>query len=153
MSFIEFIGIVSFIVEFGGQTSKNVLDIRKMCLEMTLCVQAYFVKFYVFVFYETHRRSCLAKNIQGPTKVPWGRTHVCGQNCPKTVHLLREIDIQSPGWHPVGCGRRWNLRLGSQASIFKTLTQSTVDSTVCKWNDAPSMSQSSMNLCLHATLC
>ena len=36
--------------------SKNVYDVRNMCLEMTLCVQACFVKFYVFVLDEIYVR-------------------------------------------------------------------------------------------------
>ena len=32
------IGSVAIFVKFGGQISKNVHDVRKMCLEMTLCV-------------------------------------------------------------------------------------------------------------------
>ena len=32
----------------------NVHDVRKICLEMTLCVQAYFIEFYVFVLNEIH---------------------------------------------------------------------------------------------------
>ena len=44
-----YIGSVPSFVEFGGQTSKNVHDFRKMCLEMTLWVEEYFIEFYVFV--------------------------------------------------------------------------------------------------------
>ena len=33
-----YIGSVSGFVKFGGQISKNVHDVRKMFLEMTLCV-------------------------------------------------------------------------------------------------------------------
>ena len=39
---------------FGGQTLKNVHDVRNVCLETTLCVYVCFVEFYVFVFDETH---------------------------------------------------------------------------------------------------
>ena len=35
-------------MKFRGQTSKNVHDIRKVCLQTTLCVLACFVKFYMF---------------------------------------------------------------------------------------------------------
>ena len=44
-----FIDSVSSFVKFGGQTSKNVHDVRKVCLEKTLCVLACFIEFYVFV--------------------------------------------------------------------------------------------------------
>ena len=47
-----FIGSVSSLLKFGSQTSKSVQDIRKVCFEMTLCVLAYFVEFYVFVLDE-----------------------------------------------------------------------------------------------------
>ena len=43
-----FIGILSSNMKFGGQTSKNVHDVRRVCLETTLCVLACFVEFYVF---------------------------------------------------------------------------------------------------------
>ena len=38
--------------KFVGQTSKNIQDVRKVCLEMTLCVFAWFVDLYVFVLDE-----------------------------------------------------------------------------------------------------
>ena len=41
---------------FHGETSKNVHDIRKMCLEMTLSVKACLVEFYVFVLDELYVR-------------------------------------------------------------------------------------------------
>ena len=44
--------VLSF-VKFGGQTFKNVHDVRKVCLETTLSVFACFVEFYAFVFDET----------------------------------------------------------------------------------------------------
>ena len=43
-----FLGSMFSFMKFGGQTSKNVHDIRKVYLEMTLCVLACFAKFYVF---------------------------------------------------------------------------------------------------------
>ena len=49
-----YIGSVSSVVKFGGQTTKNVHDVPKVCLEMTLCVYACFVEFYVFVLYNIH---------------------------------------------------------------------------------------------------
>ena len=39
-----------------GQTSKNVHDVRKVCLERTLCVLACFVELYVFIFDEINLR-------------------------------------------------------------------------------------------------
>ena len=47
---------VSSFVKFGGQTSKNVHDIRKVCLETTLCIYACFIEFYVFVLDKIHVR-------------------------------------------------------------------------------------------------
>ena len=38
--------------DFGGQSSKNVHDVRKVCLYMCLSVLVYFVMFYVFVLDE-----------------------------------------------------------------------------------------------------
>ena len=45
---------MSSFVKFGGQTSKNVHDVQKVCLDMTLCVYTCFVEFYVFVMDKTH---------------------------------------------------------------------------------------------------
>ena len=39
-------------MKFGGQSSKNVYDIRKVCLEMCLCALVCFIEFYVLVFDE-----------------------------------------------------------------------------------------------------
>ena len=39
-------------MQFGGQTSKNIHDSQKVCLEMCLCVIVCFVKFYVFLLVE-----------------------------------------------------------------------------------------------------
>ena len=36
-------------MKFGGQTSKNVHDVWKVCLKMTLGLLACFVKFYIFI--------------------------------------------------------------------------------------------------------
>ena len=41
-------------MKFGGQTSNNVHDVRKVYLEKTLCVSACVIKFYVFVFDEIY---------------------------------------------------------------------------------------------------
>ena len=46
---IMFMGIVYSSMKFGGQTFKKVHEVRKFCLETTLCVLACFIKFYVFV--------------------------------------------------------------------------------------------------------
>ena len=45
---------VSSFMKFGGQTSKNVHDVRNDCLETTLCVYVCFVNFYVFVLDQNH---------------------------------------------------------------------------------------------------
>ena len=49
-----FIDSVSSFVKFGGQTSKNVHDVRKVCLKTTLSVYVCFLEFYVFVLGEIH---------------------------------------------------------------------------------------------------
>lgn len=41
---------------FGGKTSKNVHDVRKVCLLTSLCVLVCSVEFYVFVFDEIYVR-------------------------------------------------------------------------------------------------
>lgn len=51
---IVHIGSVSSFLKFGGQTSKNVHDVRKVCLETTLRVYLCFIEFYMFVLDETH---------------------------------------------------------------------------------------------------
>ena len=48
------IGSVSSFVKFGRQMSKNIHDVRKVCLEPTLYIYACFVEFYVFVFDEIY---------------------------------------------------------------------------------------------------
>ena len=45
---IVHIGSRSSFVKFGGQTSKNVHDVRNACLKMTLCDYVCFVEFYEF---------------------------------------------------------------------------------------------------------
>ena len=52
MSYYGLYRSVSSFVKFGGQTSKNVYDVRKVFLAMNLCVYAYFVKFYMIVLDE-----------------------------------------------------------------------------------------------------
>ena len=52
MIIIAYIGSVSCFVDFGGQTFKNVHDVRKVFFEVTLCILACFVEFYVFVLDE-----------------------------------------------------------------------------------------------------
>ena len=39
-------------MKFEGKKSKNVHNVRKVCLKMTLCVLACFIKFYVFILDE-----------------------------------------------------------------------------------------------------
>ena len=39
-------------MKFGGQTSNNIHDVQKVCLEMTLCVLVCFVEFYLFALDE-----------------------------------------------------------------------------------------------------
>ena len=53
---ISCIGSVLSFVVFGGQTSKNLDDVQKVCFDMTLCVIACFVEFYVFVLDEIYVR-------------------------------------------------------------------------------------------------
>ena len=45
-----YIGSFQYFMKFEGQTSKNVHDVRNVCLETTLCVLTCFVKFYMFVW-------------------------------------------------------------------------------------------------------
>ena len=42
------VSVLSF-MKFAGQTSKNIHDIRKVCLQTTLCVLSYFINFYFFL--------------------------------------------------------------------------------------------------------
>ena len=49
-----YIDSVSSFLKFGGQTSKNVHGVRKVCLETSLRVYVCFVEFCVFVLDETH---------------------------------------------------------------------------------------------------
>ena len=44
-------------VVFGGQTSKNVHEVRKVSFKTTLCVYACFVGLYQFVMEEIHVRA------------------------------------------------------------------------------------------------
>ena len=43
-------------IKFREVWRSNVHDVRKMCLEMTLCVKACFVEFYMFVLEKIHMR-------------------------------------------------------------------------------------------------
>ena len=53
-------------MKFGGQTSNNVHDVRKVCLETSLYVLVYFIEFYVFFLDEINVRGPkLVKNIFG----------------------------------------------------------------------------------------
>ena len=45
---------MSNFIKFGGQTPKNIHDVRKACLEATLGVNACFVEFYLILLDETH---------------------------------------------------------------------------------------------------
>ena len=47
---------ISSLKKFGGQTLNNVHDVQNMFLEMTLCVYACLVEFYMFVFGKIHLR-------------------------------------------------------------------------------------------------
>ena len=51
-----FIVSLSSFMEFEGQTSKNVHNIRKDCLETTLCVLTCFVECYMFILDEIYVR-------------------------------------------------------------------------------------------------
>ena len=44
-----YIGCVLSFMKFEGQTSKNVHDVRKVCIKITMCVDVWFVDFYVFI--------------------------------------------------------------------------------------------------------
>ena len=52
MIYYAYIGSVSSFIEFGGETSKNVHDVQKCCLERTFFIYARFVEFYVFILVE-----------------------------------------------------------------------------------------------------
>ena len=47
-----FLGTVFSLVMFGGQTSKNDHDVRKVILRKCLCVLMCFIEFYVFILIE-----------------------------------------------------------------------------------------------------
>ena len=49
-----YIGSVLSFMKIGGQTPKNVHDVRKVCLEMSLCILECFIDFFVFVFDEIY---------------------------------------------------------------------------------------------------
>ena len=53
-------------MKFGGETSKNIHDVRRVCLETFLCDLVCFIKLYVFVLDEINVRGPkLVKNIFG----------------------------------------------------------------------------------------
>lgn len=41
-------------MKFGGQTSKNIHDVRKVCLETSFCVLVCFIEFYEFIIDEIY---------------------------------------------------------------------------------------------------
>ena len=47
MIYYSVIDSVPSFMKFGGQRFKNVHDVRKVCLETTLCILACFIEFYV----------------------------------------------------------------------------------------------------------
>lgn len=85
-----FIASVSSFVNFGGQKSKNVHDFQKTCPEMTLCVYACFVEFYVFVLDEM--------DVVGPKLV---YEHVWVANAVKTSPRTIQGSLRKdPRWWP-----------------------------------------------------
>ena len=71
-----YIGTVSSFVKVEGQTSKNVHDVRKVCLETNLCVLECFIEFYVLVLDEIYVRGLKSYTImfglERPSKYPQG---------------------------------------------------------------------------------
>ena len=47
-----YISVLRQCVKFGGQTSKNVHDVQKVCLRKCLCDFMCLSEFYVFVLFE-----------------------------------------------------------------------------------------------------
>ena len=67
---------MSCFVKFGGQTSNNVQYVRKVYLEINLCVNASFVYFYIFFFDEI--------DVVGPKLV---YEHVCVRNVRENITM------------------------------------------------------------------
>ena len=97
-------------MKFGGQTSKNVHDVRKVCLETTLCVLACFVEFYVFVLNEIPVRGhkIVYKHIQIVNireNIPKDHPRVLEEGpklVPKTAKTTEAIDAQWVSRRPIG---------------------------------------------------
>ena len=51
---MNYYSVYSQCVKFREVWRSNVHDVRKVCLELTLCVYACFVEFYVFILDEIH---------------------------------------------------------------------------------------------------
>ena len=142
-----YIGSVSIFVEFGGQMSKNVHDVWKCFLEMTLCVSACFVEFYVFVIDEINLRGYklvyyhvfywkrLGKHPQGQSKGPRGRTQKVVQRLSKAAPNdwgNRRLLGQSMG--AVG----GDIELWENIHILSLLTQRRKDMMVQLWTNGSS---------------
>ena len=78
---------------FGGQTSKNLYDVRKVCLATTLYVYVCFIEFYVFFMDETYMLS---------SKLVY--EHIWDKNVRVWIHL-------GPARGPKGGAQHWSSTL------------------------------------------
>ena len=112
----------------GGQTSKNVHDVQKVCLEKNLCVLSCFVEFYEFVFDEINigvpkllynlgykHSGNIPRTIQESLR----KDPCWWPKLPKAVPHTDENNGQWPGRRPVGGGSRWVLSIGRLRSHFQ----------------------------------
>lgn len=129
---IVFVRSVSCFMKFEGQTSKNVHDVRKVCLKTTLCFLARFVKFYGFVFMKliwevlnsyTNISSCkcLGKSPQEPSNGPWERTLPRAKGCQDQPQLTEANDGSLAIQSPVDGIRSSRLSLGRSRSLLTVL--------------------------------
>ena len=99
-------------MKFGGQMSKNVHDVRKVCLQTTLCVWACFIEFYVFVLDEIHVRgpkliyehiwvgNVWAQLHVGPIRGPRKRTPTWSSTLQGSGNRLTQTTASRPGDDP-----------------------------------------------------
>lgn len=87
-------GIGQTLMEFGGQTTKNIHNSLKVCLQTTFWALECFVKFYMFILYEIYIRGGkivydhiqIWKLQEKLCKGPWGRT----------LHLSKRLSRPAP---------------------------------------------------------
>ena len=131
---------------FGGQSSKNVHDVRKVCFEISLCVLECFVLFYVFIFKEIDVRGpklvynhipigMIRVNYPRRTKESFGKDQSLSQRLSRPAQTTKAIDCKYACWSPINTGR-WSriiLRILIRCVVRKMTRQWSGIGEVCNF--------------------